>query len=82
MYAIILIQLSPTEVPSYDAAIDAIKNPVVACQLMFENIVLLTKHISDLEVDKKEGTYYQCINEYRSVCVKLYVNFYVRQMVK
>ena len=73
MCTIILMQLSPTEAPSYDAAIDAIKNPVVACQLMFENIALLTKQISDLEVDKKEGTYYQYIHKYRSVCVILYV---------
>ena len=41
---------------SYENALDAIKNPVVACQMLYENIVLLTKQISDLEADGKEGT--------------------------
>jgi len=39
------MQLNPTEAPSYDAAIHSIKNPVVACQMMFKNI---TNQISDL----------------------------------
>ena len=40
---------------SYHIAIDAIKNPVEACQQMYDNIVLLVKQISDLEDDGKEG---------------------------
>ncbi|XP_065883522.1 inositol hexakisphosphate and diphosphoinositol-pentakisphosphate kinase 2-like isoform X2 [Dysidea avara] len=58
-------QLNPTKVPSYDTAIDAIKNPVVACQMLFENIALLTKQISDLEVDGNE------VNLYFSESLKL-----------
>ncbi|XP_065883537.1 inositol hexakisphosphate and diphosphoinositol-pentakisphosphate kinase 2-like isoform X2 [Dysidea avara] len=51
-------KLSPTGATSYQVAIDAIKNPVVACQMMYDNIVLLIKQISDLEADGKEVKLY------------------------
>jgi len=41
---------------------------MIACQMMFENIALLTKQISDLVVDGKEGKK-KVVSEHTSICV-------------
>ena len=51
----LFLQLNPTEAPSYKAALDAVKNPVNACQQLYEKIDILTEKISELEAAGKEG---------------------------
>ena len=51
----LFLQLNPTEAPSYKAALDAIKNPVNACQQLYEKIEILIEKISKLEAAGKEG---------------------------
>lgn len=50
------MQLNPTKAASYKVALDAIKNPVEACQQLYEKIEILTEHITELEATQNEGT--------------------------
>ena len=51
----LFLQLNPTGTPSCQAALDAIKNPVNACQQLYEKIEILIEKISELEAARKEG---------------------------
>ena len=48
-------QLNPTGATSYNVSLDAIKNPVVACQQLYEKIEILIEQISELEATRKDG---------------------------
>ena len=48
-------QLNPTGAASYKVCLDAIKNPVSACQQLYEKIEILIEQISELEADRKNG---------------------------
>lgn len=53
-----IIQLNPTESASYEVALDAIKNPVDACEELYKKIVILTKQIAELrEAQKKRKSF-------------------------
>ena len=48
-------QLNPTGAASYKVALEAIKNPVLACQELYEKIEFLVEQISELEEDITNG---------------------------
>jgi len=48
-------QLNPTDGESYKIALDAIKNPVDACEELYKKIVILTKQISELGAAENKG---------------------------
>ena len=48
-------QLNPTGAASYKVALEAIKNPVLACQQLYEKIEILVEQISELEADITNG---------------------------
>ena len=50
------MQLNPTGAASNKVALDAIKNPVNACQQLYEKIEILIERISELEAASKEGS--------------------------
>ena len=50
------MQLNPTGATSNKAALDAIKNPVNACQQLYEKIEILIERISELEAASKKGS--------------------------
>ena len=51
-------QLNPTGAASYKVSLEAIKNPVLACQQLYEKIEILIEQISELEADRKNGESY------------------------
>ena len=55
IYELLSTQLNQTEVESYKFALDAIDNPVHACQQLHEKIEILTQQISELEATREEG---------------------------
>ena len=52
---IFLLQLNPTDGASYKIALDAIRNPVDACEDLYEKIMILTKQISELGEAESKG---------------------------
>lgn len=47
--------MNPTAAASYKVALDAVKNPVKACQQLYEKIEILTEQISELETANEES---------------------------
>ena len=43
-----IVQLNSIESTSYNLALDAIRNPVDACEELYQKIVILTKQITEL----------------------------------
>ena len=59
-----IVQLNSIESTSYNLALDAIRNPVDACEELYQKIVILTKQITELgEAQKKRKSFMQKVTK-------------------